>query len=69
MSERMTGTVAWFNNGKGYGFLTREGGKDVFVHYTAIAGEGYRSLDQGDRVTFTIEEGPQGLQAAEVRRL
>jgi CspA family cold shock protein len=66
MSERETGTVKWFNAGKGYGFIEREGGPDVFVHFTAIAGEGYRSLEEGQQVEFTIEEGPKGLQAANV---
>jgi CspA family cold shock protein len=66
MSERETGTVKWFNAGKGYGFIEREDGPDVFVHFTAIAGEGYRSLEEGQQVEFTIEEGPKGLQAANV---
>ena len=66
MSERVTGTVKWFNNTKGYGFLSQEGGADVFVHYTAIKGEGYRSLEEGQAVEFSIEKGPKGLQAAEV---
>ena len=66
MSERITGTVKWFNGGKGYGFIEREGGPDVFVHYTAIQGEGYRNLIEGQQVEFTIEEGPKGPQAADV---
>jgi CspA family cold shock protein len=66
MSERVTGSVKWFNNSKGYGFLSREGGPDVFVHHSAIQGEGYHSLEEGQRVEFTIENGPKGLQAAQV---
>ena len=61
-----TGTVKWFNNEKGYGFLAREDGADVFVHYTAIESEGYRSLTEGQQVEFTVENGPKGLQAAAV---
>jgi CspA family cold shock protein len=66
MAERVTGTVKWFNSGKGYGFIAREGGPDVFVHYSAIQSEGFRSLEQGQKVEFTIEQGPKGLQAAAV---
>jgi CspA family cold shock protein len=66
MSERVLGTVKWFNGGKGYGFIEREDGDDVFVHYTAIQGEGFRNLEEGQRVEFSIEEGPKGLQAADV---
>ena len=66
MSERVTGSVKWFNNSKGYGFLSRENGPDVFVHHTAIQGEGYHSLQEGQVVEFTIEKGPKGLQAAQV---
>lgn len=66
MSERVTGTVKWFNATKGYGFLSQEGGEDVFVHFTAIQTEGYRTLEEGQRVEFTIEKGPKGLQAAKV---
>lgn len=62
----MTGKVKWFNNSKGYGFIGREDGADVFVHYTAIAGEGYRSLQEGDDVEFEIVEGQKGPQAANV---
>jgi CspA family cold shock protein len=69
MSERETGTVKWFNNGKGYGFIERESGDDVFVHYSAIQGDGFRSLEEGERVEFTVEQGPKGLQAAGVIRL
>lgn len=66
MPERLTGTVKWFNSGKGYGFIEREGGPDVFVHYSAIQGEGFRNLVQGQQVEFSIEEGPKGPQAAQV---
>lgn len=66
MPERLTGTVKWFNSGKGYGFIEREGGPDVFVHYSAIQGEGFRSLVEGQQVEFSIEQGPKGPQAAEV---
>ena len=66
MSERIIGTVKWFNSEKGYGFQARENGPDVFVHYTAIEGAGYRSLTEGQTVEFTIEQGPKGLQAANV---
>ena len=67
MSERVTGTVKWFNGGKGYGFISREGGPDVFVHYSAIEVEGYRNLEEGQSVEFTVEQGPKGLQAANVK--
>jgi len=63
------GTVKWFNNEKGYGFISRESGPDVFVHYTAILGEGYRSLNEGDKVSFEVVEGQKGLQARNVVRL
>ena len=67
---RNTGTVKWFNAEKGYGFIAYEGGKDVFVHHSAIVGQaGYRSLNEGDKVEFTIQPGPKGPSAAEVRRL
>jgi CspA family cold shock protein len=66
MSERVSGTVKWFNAGKGYGFIEREGGPDVFVHYTAIQADGFRELQEGQQVEFSIEQGPKGLQAAEV---
>ena len=66
MSERTIGTVKWFNGSKGYGFISREGGEDVFVHYTAIQGEGYRNLEEGQQVEFSIERGPKGLQASNV---
>ena len=69
MSNREIGTVKWFNNTKGYGFIAREGAEDVFVHHSAIQGTGYKSLDEGQRVEFTVERGPKGLQAAQVARL
>jgi CspA family cold shock protein len=66
MSERTIGTVKWFNGGKGYGFIAREGGEDVFVHYSAIQADGYRVLEEGQKVEFSIEQGPKGLQASNV---
>jgi cold shock protein len=69
MNDRITGTVKWFNASKGYGFLEREGGPDVFVHFSAIQSDGYRSLKEGQKVEFTIEKGPKGLQAANVTLL
>ena len=66
MSERMTGTVKWFNGSKGYGFIEREEGEDVFVHYSAIRGEGFRNLEEGQRVEFNVEPGRKGLQAVDV---
>ena len=66
MSDREVGTVKWFNGSKGYGFIAREDADDVFVHYTAIQKEGFRNLDEGQRVEFSVEQGPKGLQAANV---
>ena len=66
MSERTIGTVKWFNGSKGYGFIARENGPDVFVHFSAIQGDGYRNLEEGQKVEFSIEQGPKGLQAANV---
>ena len=66
--ERMKGTVKWFNNAKGYGFIGREDGPDVFVHYSAIAGDGYKSLQEGDEIIFEIAEGAKGPQAANVSK-
>ena len=63
------GTVKWFNDQKGYGFITVEGGKDVFVHHSAIEGEGYKSLAEGDRVSFEIEQGAKGPSAVRVKKL
>lgn len=68
MEERITGTVKWFNAEKGYGFIAQEGGPDVFVHYSAIEGSGYRSLEEGETVQFTITEGQKGMQASNVTR-
>lgn len=69
MSERVVGTVKWFNASKGYGFIAREGGPDVFVHYSAIQSEGFRNLEEGQQVEFEVERGNKGLQAANVRPL
>ena len=66
MSERVQGTVKWFNAVKGYGFIGRDEGDDVFVHYSALQMDGYRKLLEGQQVEFSIEDGPKGLQAAEV---
>ena len=68
MEERTTGTVKWFSVEKGYGFIEQEDGPDIFVHYSAIAGQGYRSLEQGETVEFTIAEGQKGKQASNVIR-
>lgn len=66
---RVTGQVKWFNNAKGYGFIGRDGGSDVFVHYSAVVGDGYRTLQEGDRVEFEIVQGQKGPQAANVVKL
>ena len=66
MSARETGTVKWFNNSKGYGFIQRDLGGDVFVHFKAIRGDGYRSLEEGMRVEFNVIEGQKGMQAEDV---
>jgi len=62
------GTVKWFNDAKGYGFISQEGGEDVFVHHTAIQMDGFRTLKEGERVEFDVAQGPKGLQAANVRK-
>ena len=62
------GTVKWFNDAKGYGFISQEGGEDVFVHHTAINMDGFRTLKEGEKVEFDVVQGPKGLQAANVRR-
>jgi CspA family cold shock protein len=67
--EKEQGTVKWFNSAKGYGFIRRESGEDVFVHYSAIQGEGYRTLEEGARVSFEVRKGPKGLQADAVERV
>ena len=69
MTEKETGTVKWFNEAKGYGFIARESGDDVFVHYSSIEGGGFRTLREDDRVEFAVEQGPKGLQATQVRPL
>jgi CspA family cold shock protein len=69
VSEREIGTVKWFNDAKGYGFISRESGDDVFVHFSAIEGEGFRTLREDQRVEFSVEQGPKGLQAVQVRAL
>lgn len=69
MAERETGTVKWFNSTKGYGFISREKGDDLFVHYSAIKGTGYKMLSEGQRVEFTVSEGTKGPQANEVNVL
>jgi CspA family cold shock protein len=66
MSERIVGTVKWFNATKGYGFIGRDSGDDVFVHFSAIQMEGYKRLEPNQKVEFSVEEGPKGLQAANV---
>jgi cold shock protein len=68
VEERLKGTVKWFNNAKGYGFIGREGGPDVFVHYSAISADGYKSLQEGDTVEFEIIQGQKGPQAANVSK-
>ena len=70
MSERISGTVKWFNNAKGFGFITRDGSdNDIFVHFRSIQGDGYRTLNEGQAVEFKLVEGPKGLQAEEVEKL
>ena len=67
-ASEVQGTVKWFNNSKGYGFIGRDDGPDVFVHYSAISGDGYRTLQEGDPVEFEIVQGPKGPQAANVSK-
>lgn len=66
MGERIIGTVKWFSRTKGYGFISRDGGPDVFVHYTSIQSEGFRNLDEGQQVEFEVEDSPKGPQATNV---
>jgi CspA family cold shock protein len=63
------GTVKWFNSAKGYGFISRKSGEDVFVHFNSIVGEGYKTLNEGDKVQFEVEKGPKGLQAKNVKKI
>ena len=69
MAEKENGTVKWFNDAKGYGFISRETGDDVFVHHSDVEGEGFRSLHEDQRVEFAVEQGPKGLRAVSVRAL
>ena len=62
-------TVKWFNGAKGYGFISRQNGEDVFVHFKALTGDGYKTLNEGDKVQFDVEKGPKGLQAANVQKI
>jgi len=66
LSERETGIVKWFNNNKGFGFITRDEGSDIFVHFSAVRGEGFKSLQEKQKVEFTVTEGDKGLQAQDV---
>ncbi len=67
MADRETGTVKWFNSGKGFGFITRDNGEDVFVQQSSIESEGFRNLDEGQKVEFTVTDGDKGPQATEVK--
>jgi CspA family cold shock protein len=67
MSDSETGTVKWFNTSKGYGFIQRNGAPDVFVHYSAIDADGFKNLEEGQKVEFSIEKSPKGLQAINVK--
>ncbi len=67
MAERKQGTVKWFNSTKGFGFITQKEGEDVFVHFNAIVSDGYKTLDENDKVEYTVTQGAKGLQAADVR--
>jgi cold shock protein len=67
MAERKQGTVKWFNSTKGFGFISQEGGEDVFVHFQSIVGEGYKTLNENQKVEFSVTQGPKGLQASDVK--
>lgn len=69
ISSMEQGTVKWFNGAKGYGFISRQQGEDVFVHFKSIAGDGFKNLTDGDRVEFEVERGPKGLQATNVSKI
>lgn len=69
MADRETGTVKWFNDAKGFGFISREGGDDVFVHFRAIQGQGFKSLQEGQKVSFVVTQGQKGLQADQVQAI
>lgn len=69
MSDRENGTVKWFNDAKGFGFIARESGDDIFVHFKSIQASGFKSLAEGDKVSFTVTRGPKGLQAEEVQKI
>ena len=69
MAERKQGSVKWFNSTKGFGFISQERGEDVFVHFQAIVGDGYKTLNENDKVEFSVTQGPKGLQAAEVKKI
>jgi len=69
MADRKTGTVKWFNSSKGYGFISQENGEDVFVHFQAIVGDGFKTLEEGEKVEFTITQGAKGPQASEVSKI
>ena len=69
MADRKEGAVKWFNSSKGYGFITQDNGDDVFVHFKSIVSDGYKTLEEGSKVEFSITQGPKGLQASEVKPL